>query len=29
MKNTGHLPQIESPKYLAREFEKFVSELAL
>lgn len=26
MKDTGHLPQVESPKYLAREFEKFVSE---
>ena len=26
MKNTGHLPQVESPAYLAREFEKFVLE---
>lgn len=26
MKNTGHLPQVESPIYLAREFEKFISD---
>ncbi len=27
MKNTGHLPQVESPVYFAREFEKFISEI--
>ena len=28
MEDTGHLPQVESPAYLAREFERFVAGIA-